>query len=63
MCLSPSDAAPADGAPADSAHADAAHAVRGKLWPCDERDKIDAGECQKFTPILRENTELWDESK
>ena len=25
--------------------------------------KREAGECQKFTPILRENTELWDESK
>ena len=58
MCLSPSDAVPAD-----AAHADAAPAVRGKLWLCYERDKINAGECQKFTPILRENTELWDESK
>ena len=47
----------------DSAHADTAHALRGKQWLCDEREEREAGECQKFTPILRENTELWDESK
>ena len=58
MCLFPADVALAD-----AAHANAVPAVRGKQWLCDESDNINVGECQKFTPILRENTELWDESK